>query len=125
MIIGDNWSKVEKSKEYFLGRHCFIDCRGELIIARSSNWGFNITVLTASHSIENGIFGEMIFKKVVVKRNAWIASNVVLYNCEIGESAIVSVGSVVANMQIEPFTMVEGNPAKVIKVFEGGEWKRV
>ena len=125
MIIGDNWEDVQKSRKFFEERHCFIDCRGRLVVARSSVWGFNICVYTASHNISRGFVEEMLAREVVVRPHAWIASSVILYNCFIGDGAVVSVGSVVANMTVPPHTMVEGNPAKIIKKFENGQWSKV
>ena len=50
----------------------------------------------------------------IVRRHAWIAVNVtVLPDVEIGEGAIVSAGSVVSK-DVPPFTVVQGNPAKVV-----------
>lgn len=51
---------------------------------------------------------------VIVHKNAWIAVNVtILPGVEIGEGAIVSAGSVVSK-SIPPFTVANGNPAKVV-----------
>ena len=51
---------------------------------------------------------------IIVRRYAWIAVNVtILPGVEIGEGAIVSAGSVV-NKDVPPFTVVQGNPAKVV-----------
>lgn len=51
---------------------------------------------------------------VIVHRHAWIAVNVtILPGVEIGEGAIVSAGSVVSK-DVPPFTVVNGNPAKVV-----------
>ncbi len=51
---------------------------------------------------------------VIVHKNAWIAINVtILPGVEIGEGAIVSAGSVVSK-SIPPFTVANGNPAKVV-----------
>jgi len=47
---------------------------------------------------------------------------VVLYNCHVGEGAVVSVGSVVRSRDVPPWTMVEGNPARIIARYEEGEW---
>ena len=56
---------------------------------------------------------------VVVHRHAWIAVNVpVLPGVQIGEGAIVSAGSVVSK-DIPPFTVVQGNPAKVVADLAG------
>ena len=51
---------------------------------------------------------------VIVHKYAWIAVNVtILPGVEIGEGAIVSAGSVVSK-DIPPFTVANGNPAKVV-----------
>jgi acetyltransferase-like isoleucine patch superfamily enzyme len=56
---------------------------------------------------------------VIVRRHAWIAVNVtILPDVEIGEGAIVSAGSVV-NKDVPPFTVVQGNPAKVVADLAG------
>lgn len=51
---------------------------------------------------------------VIVHKNAWIAVNVtILPGVEIGEGSIVSAGSVVSK-DVPPFTVANGNPAKVV-----------
>ena len=51
---------------------------------------------------------------VIVHKYAWIAVNVtILPGVEIGEGSIVSAGSVVSK-DVPPFTVVNGNPAKVV-----------
>jgi acetyltransferase-like isoleucine patch superfamily enzyme len=55
---------------------------------------------------------------VIIKKNAWIAINVVILpGVTIGEGAIVASGAVVSK-DVPPNTMVGGIPAKIIKEFE-------
>ena len=59
----------------------------------------------------------MLFKHAPIKicDNAWIGMNaIILKGVEIGEGAIVGAGSVVTK-NVEPWTMVAGNPARVVK----------
>ncbi|HEY4707718.1 MAG TPA: acyltransferase [Thermodesulfobacteriota bacterium] len=52
---------------------------------------------------------------IVIRRGAWIgAKSVILSGVEIGEHAVVGAGSIVTR-PVEPFTVVAGNPARVIK----------
>lgn len=52
---------------------------------------------------------------VVIKRGAWIApGNIILCGVTIGENSIVGAGSVVTK-DVEPYTVVAGTPAKIIK----------
>ena len=52
---------------------------------------------------------------IVIENYAWLSYNVsVLKGVRIGEGAIIAAGSVVTR-DVPPFTLVAGNPAKVIK----------
>lgn len=54
-------------------------------------------------------------KPIVIRKHAWIGMNVIiLKGVEIGEGAIVGAGSVVTK-DVPAWTVVAGNPAKVIK----------
>jgi len=56
-----------------------------------------------------------IVKPTILKRGAWIAPGcIILAGITIGENAIVGAGSVVTR-DVEPYTIVGGNPAKLIK----------
>lgn len=55
-------------------------------------------------------------KPILIKSNAWIGMNcIILKGVTIGEGAIVGAGSVVTK-DVPDWTVVGGNPAKVIKV---------
>ena len=61
---------------------------------------------------------EAYLSPVIIKRNAWIAINVVILpGVTIGEGAIVASGAVVSK-DVPPNTLVGGIPAKVIKEFK-------
>ena len=98
---------------YFAMRRISLDRRGTLNIHPESHWGFDIHVITAGHELTDWFKGPK-RKSVTVGAYAWICSNVVLYNCVIGEGAIVAVGSVVRSCEVKPWTMVAGNPPEVI-----------
>lgn len=113
-------------EHYYAERHTTLDFRGGLFIHSDSVWGYGNFTITASHSIDSGEFQEpMISKPVTVEHHAWITSCCILYNCKIGHHAVISIGSVVANMDVEPYTMVAGNPAKVVARWNGSVWEKV
>lgn len=118
-----------KNNQYFMERYCFIDARppGQLIIHPDCYFGYGVKIITNSHDIFHGGFGLMVGKTVRVDKGAWIGSFATLYSCHIGEGAIVSVGSVVASQYVFPYTVVEGNPAKEIAVFdfERKVWRKI
>lgn len=60
-------------------------------------------------------------KPIVIRKNAWIGMNVIiLKGVEIGEGAIVGAGSVVTK-DVPAWTVVAGNPARVIKALNRDE----
>ena len=122
-IVG-NFDSLEvlHPRAYFEERGIFLDCRGKLTISGKSFWGYEVAVYTASHTIINGEFGRLLLARVIVDDCAWIASRSILYNCHIGEGAIVAVGSVVRSRDVKPYTIVEGNPARPIAELINGNW---
>lgn len=58
-------------------------------------------------------------KDIVVKDNVWIGFGAtILKGVTIGEGAIIGAKSVVTH-NVEPYTVVAGNPARVLKILEG------
>jgi len=103
-----------------------IDFRGNLQI-RTKNLvlGRKVCIITASHIISSGATGGWSKKRVWIEDNVYIGSRSLLYNCVIRNNAVVACGSVVRDMIVPPFTMVEGNPARICGTFEDGMWRRV
>lgn len=102
--------------EYFKARDIAIDCRGPVTISPLSRWGLHIRTYTVSHDLAD--FDEQVLRPLQVDDYAWICSDVTLYNCHIGEGAVVACGSVVRSRDVPPWVMVEGNPARVIARFD-------
>lgn len=68
---------------------------------------------TASHDISSRTM-DLITKPITVGDNVWIAAKaIVLPGVTIGEGAVVGCGAVVAK-NVEPWTVVAGNPARVV-----------
>ena len=81
--------------------------------------GDNVTVSqgvkldTASHDIASPIM-ELMYAPIVIEANAWVAAwSIVLPGVTVGEGAVVGAGAVVTK-DVAPWTVVGGNPAKVI-----------
>lgn len=114
---------------YYSLRNIQLDERGTLKIDAESQWGFDIKTITASHVTsdwaDHGLEVPIVDRPVIVERRTWIGSNSILYNCIIHEGAIVTVGTVVRTQEVMPWTMVGGNPARVIARFIDGEWEYV
>lgn len=57
-------------------------------------------------------------KPVIIGNNVWIGFNsIILKGTVIGDNSIVSAGSVVKG-EFPPFSLISGNPAKVIKTLD-------
>lgn len=68
----------------------------------------------ASHDVTNPIM-ELTYAPITVGHDAWVASRaIVLPGVSVGDGAVVAAGAVVTK-NVEAWTVVGGNPAKVIK----------
>jgi len=87
---------------------------GEIKIGRNVCIGEDVKLLTGSHDVDSPTF-DLVTKPICVCDNVWIATGaMVMPGVTIGEGAVVAAGSVVTK-DIEPWTVVGGNPAKFIK----------
>lgn len=93
-----------------------VDCYSveEIIIGDQALVSQGTRLCTAGHDITSRIL-ELTYAPIVVEANAWVAGwSIVMPGVKIGEGAVVAAGAVVAK-DVEPWTVVGGNPAKVIK----------
>jgi acetyltransferase-like isoleucine patch superfamily enzyme len=73
----------------------------------------NLVIFGAGHPVQNPQDSH-VAASVFIRKNAYIGGNVTIrYGVEIGESAVVAAGSVVTK-DVQPFTVVGGNPAKFL-----------
>ena len=73
-----------------------------------------VKLCTASHDISSKIM-ELTYEPITIGANAWVAGwSIILPGVTIGEGAVVAAGAVVTK-DVEPWTVVGGNPAKLIK----------
>lgn len=86
---------------------------GNIFIEDNVQIAVNVSILTNNHDFYDRAV--ITVKDVHIKRNAWIgAGATILPGVTIGENAIVGAGSVVTH-DVEPNTVVAGNPARVIR----------
>ena len=68
----------------------------------------------ASHDVTSSIM-ELTYAPIEIGENAWIAGRaIVMPGVKIGDGSVVGAGAVVVH-DVEPWTIVGGNPAKFIK----------
>lgn len=94
------------------------------IVADSDNHSTKYSV--RKHDIADWLKGEHNWsthdhKPVIIKKGAWIgAHSIILKGVEIGEGSIVAAGSVVSK-SVPPWSIVGGNPAKIIRAIPENE----
>lgn len=95
---------------------------GRLIMKRFANAADDFTVITGNHGRACGEWFYItaskhckdIEKDVIVEEDVWIGANVTLLSgVKVGRGATVGAGSVVS-CNIPPYSIVTGNPAKVV-----------
>lgn len=90
-----------------------LDSRGGLTIGSTCNISREVMLLSAEHDIAHPRFHGR-ERPVTIGDRAWIATRaIVLPGCTIGEGAVVGAGAVVTG-DVAPWTVVAGNPARVI-----------
>jgi len=112
--------------KFFWDRRTFLDCRGDLQLSpRNMTLGFWVKILTQSHDFGVASVGPVVDRRVYIREHTFVGSFSVLYNCVLEPYSIVACGSVVRNMIVPSYTIVEGNPARVIRRYKNGEWVSV
>ena len=89
-------------------------CLDKITIGDRVCIGEDVRLLTGSHSLSSTTF-DLVIRPITIKDNVWVATGaIVLPGVTIGEGAVVAAGAVVTK-DVEPWTVVGGNPAKFIK----------
>lgn len=120
-------STVLRDRGYFDQRDTWLDFRGTLVIGEKAHFGFQVMLITASHSVddERGIGGAH-YTLTQVDDLAWVANRALLYNCHIQHHAAVGAGAVVKGVVVPVGYLAEGNPAMLVAVVGGdGRWERL
>lgn len=114
---------IGDGKQIFIGKHCHIN---ENVFIQGANIGNfvliapNVSILNSTHKYENInepmiIQGEERNLNPTIEDDVWIGRNVVILpNVKIGKGSIIGAGAVVTK-NIEPYSIVGGVPAKLIK----------
>lgn len=93
---------------------------GEVTIGEHAFFGHNVSVLTGTHDWttfgrERQVAVPKSGRDVVIEEGVWVSSNATVVGpCRIGAHSVVGVGSLVLR-DVEPYTIVAGNPARVLR----------
>ena len=110
-ITGNN---IRIGNNTVINRFTYLDGRAELQIGNNVNISHYTLIQTLTHDPQNPHF-IAIEKPVHIHDHVWIGARVLICpGVTIGEGAVVGAGSVVTK-NVEPYSIVAGNPAKKIK----------
>lgn len=124
--------KLYIGKNFHSTRDLTIQCARKVIIGDNVLCASNVFVIDYNHGMnpmsENYLDNDLeISEGVIIKDGVWIGNNVIILgNVTIGEKSIIAAGAVVTH-SVPPYTIVAGNPAHIIKIYNHnlGEWTKV
>lgn len=106
-------NNITVGRNTVVNRRCYLDGRGGIEIGSNVSISPEAYIISLSHYVndsEYNCFG----KKVVINDRVWIGARaIILPGVNIGQGAVVGAGAVVTK-NVEPYTIVGGNPARVI-----------
>lgn len=136
LLIFSYGGKITIGENSFLGKDSNIWSAKEIVIGNNVLISHNVNIVdTNSHEIDHLERAESFYKmvtdghpsqniynvpsaRIIIEDYVWISFNVtILKGVKIGKGAIIAAGSIVTK-DVEPFTMVGGNPAKLLKQLE-------
>ena len=113
-------NKMSIGDHTWIGQNCFLHSAGGITIGKAVGIGPMVKILTSVHKEEKDllkpiIFCDLKFNEVVIKDGCDIGmGSIILPGVKIEEGSIVGAGSVVTK-DIPPYSVVVGNPAKVLR----------
>ncbi|WP_166413077.1 acyltransferase [Chryseobacterium lacus] len=122
IIIGDNTFIGENT--YITGGRCTIE------IGKNCDISHNVTITSGTHEMEPEnirMAGKDICRKIKIDDGVWIGiGSIILPGVIIGNKAVIAAGSVVTK-DVPPYSIVGGNPAKIIKKYNTDEkkWEKI
>ena len=119
LVYGDP-ARLHISNTAVVNNALFNLSSGDITVGEYAFFGHNVSVLTGTHDwtkfgAERQSAVPKSGRNVVIEEGVWVSSNAILVApCRIGAHAVVGVGSLVLG-DVEPYTVVAGNPARVLR----------
>ena len=130
--VRDGKIRINIGSNVLVGRRNMISTGGKLEIGDYCIFGPNVYVGDADHNFQDtnlpvAMQGATLGKSLVVEENCWFGMNAIISGgITIGRGSVVAANSVVKN-SVPPFSVVAGNPAKILKMLnpETGVWEKI
>ena len=112
-------NSIRIGDDTWIGQACFIHGAGGVAIGKAVGIGPKVSILTSSHGDDNLdlpiLHQDLVFRPVTIGDGADLGvGSIILPGITVGEGAVVGAGSVVTR-DVEPYTVVAGNPARVLR----------
>ena len=121
MRIGKNHGNIDIHKDAKIGKHVTLEdnvlCADKVNIVAENHGYLDVTTPIREQPCVTG--------EIVVGEGSWLGINVtILAGTTIGKNSVVGANSVVKG-KFQDYCVIAGNPAKVVKRFDGEKWVRV
>ena len=120
---------IEVGADFYMNFGCVIlDC-AKVTIGDNVLFGPNVQIYCPGHPLDpvlrNGLNGPEYALPVTIGNDVWVGGGAILLpGVTVGDGAVVGAGSVVTK-DVPPMVVVAGNPAKVVRQIEKGDWGSV
>lgn len=113
-----NGFKLEIGKKSGIGKNCKVP--NNILIGEYVMMGNNVTIFSSSHRFDRTdipmlLQGGISYPSFVIEDDVWIGQNVIILPkvLKIAKGTVIGAGSVVTK-QFPPYSIIGGNPAKLI-----------
>lgn len=114
----DFGKNITIGKDVFINSGCHFQDQGGIVIGDGTLIGHNVVLATINHDLDPRKGRKNHYAPIHIGDHVWIGSNAtVLPGVTVGEWAVIAAGAVVTK-DVEPYTVVGGIPAKVLKQIE-------
>lgn len=114
----------------YIGPKSTIYAHGKVTIKKGSILGPNVTIYTANHNFKKNANAipydkQLDIRSVEIDENVWVGGNVLLLpGAKLREGVVVGAGSVIAK-EVPAYSIVVGNPFRIIGTRDIGEYHRL
>jgi acetyltransferase-like isoleucine patch superfamily enzyme len=130
LVVESSFSKIEIGNNVFMGGGTLVDCLERVSIEDDVLISYQVIIMDSdNHSLRatervgdlarwrRGTYSWDNVERapVIIRKKAWIGARaMILKGVEVGEGGVVASGAVVTR-SVPPYTIVAGNPARVIR----------
>lgn len=113
----ENYINLNIGDNCHIGKNCFFDLREKIIIKDNVVISMQCTFITHIDITQSELskLYPSASKKIIINKNCYLgARSTILMGIELGESSLIASCSLI-NKNVEPYTIVAGIPAKLLK----------